>query len=134
MAPKKINKFKYDVVIIGGLGHVGLPLGLVFANQGLKVCLHDKDTENAELVQNGIMPFIEYGADPILKKLIKKKGALTVSSDIQDVSLAKYVIIAIGTPVDEYLNPNVRIFLEYFNIFFVLNKCLSILTDKVSIP
>jgi UDP-N-acetyl-D-mannosaminuronic acid dehydrogenase len=115
MVSKKINLFKYDVVIVGGLGHVGLPLGLVFANKGLKVCLHDKDTENAELVQNGIMPFIEYGADPILKKLIKKKDALTVSSDIRDVSLAKYVIIAIGTPVDEYLNPNVRIFLEYFS-------------------
>jgi UDP-N-acetyl-D-mannosaminuronic acid dehydrogenase len=115
MALKKDKTFKYDVVIIGGLGHVGLPLGLVFANKGLKVCLHDKDTKNAKLVQTGVMPFIEYGADPILKKLVKKKDALTVSSDIKDVSLAKYVIIAIGTPVDEYLNPNVRVFLEYFS-------------------
>ena len=115
MAPKKEKNTEYDIVIIGGLGHVGLPLGLVFANKGLKVCLHDKDAKNAELVQNGIMPFIEYGADPILKKLIKKKDALTISSDIQDVSLAKYIIIAIGTPVDEYLNPNVRVFLEYFS-------------------
>ena len=116
MASQKEKNTKYDIVIIGGLGHVGLPLGLVFANKGLKVCLHDKDSKNAELVQNGVMPFIEYGADPILKKLIKKKDALTISSDIRDVSLAKYVIIAIGTPVDEYLNPNVRIFLEYFSV------------------
>ena len=114
MATKRDKNFKYDAVIIGGLGHVGLPLGLVFANKGLRVCLHDKNIKNAELVQNGVMPFIEYGADPILKKLIKKKDALTVSSDIRDVSLAKYVVIAIGTPVDEYLNPNVRVFLEYF--------------------
>ena len=70
MAPKKEKNTKYDIVIIGGLGHVGLPLGLVFANKGLKVCLHDKDAKNAELVQNGVMPFIEHGADPILKKLI----------------------------------------------------------------
>jgi UDP-N-acetyl-D-mannosaminuronic acid dehydrogenase len=115
MVTKKDKKFEYDVAIIGGLGHVGLPLGLVFANKGLKVCLHDKDTKNAELVKSGVMPFIEYGADPILKKLVRKKDALTISSDIRNVSLAKYVVVAIGTPVDEYLNPNVRIFLEYFS-------------------
>ena len=56
-----------DVVIIGGLGHVGLPLGIAFAEKGLKVCLYDTDTKNAELVKNGIMPFIEYGADPLLE-------------------------------------------------------------------
>ena len=112
---KKIEKNKNcDVVIIGGLGHVGLPLGIAFAEKGLKVCLYDTNTKNAELVQNGIMPFIEYGADPILKKLVKKKDALTVSSDIRSVSQAKHIIVAIGTPVDEYLNPNVRIFLEFF--------------------
>ena len=112
---KKTEKNKNcDVVIIGGLGHVGLPLGIAFAEKGLKVCLYDTNTKNAELVQNGIMPFIEYGADPILKKLVKKKDALTVSSDIRSVSQAKHIIVAIGTPVDEYLNPNVRIFLEFF--------------------
>lgn len=103
-----------DVVIIGGLGHVGLPLGLALAEKGLTVCLHDKDEKNAELVRKGMMPFIEYGAEPILKKLVKKKNVLTISPDIREVSLAKYVIVAIGTPVDEYLNPNVRIFLEFF--------------------
>ena len=35
------NSFKYDVVIIGGLGHIGLPLGIVFASKGLNVCLND---------------------------------------------------------------------------------------------
>ena len=34
-------EWKYDIVIIGGLGHVGLPLGIVFANYGYKVCLND---------------------------------------------------------------------------------------------
>lgn len=114
MAEKKQKKRTYDVVIVGGLGHVGLPLGLVLAEKGLKVCLHDKDTKNAELVQKGRMPFIEYGAEPILKKLLRKKDALSISSDIQEVSRARYVIVAIGTPVDEYLNPNVRVFLEFF--------------------
>ena len=38
---------KYDVVIIGGLGHVGFPLGLAFAHKGLKVCLQDINAETA---------------------------------------------------------------------------------------
>jgi UDP-N-acetyl-D-mannosaminuronic acid dehydrogenase len=114
MVKKTEKNKKCDVVIIGGLGHVGLPLGIAFAKKGLKVCLYDTDTKNAELVRNGIMPFIEYGAAPLLKKLVKKKDAFTVSSDIRSVSQAKYVIVAIGTPVDEYLNPNVRAFLEFF--------------------
>jgi UDP-N-acetyl-D-mannosaminuronic acid dehydrogenase len=116
MVNKNSKQKKYDVVIIGGLGHVGLPLGLIFAEKGLKVCLYDKDTKNAALVRKGVMPFIEYGSEPILKKLIKKKDALTISTDIEDVSRSRYVIIAIGTPVDEYLNPNVRVFLEFFGI------------------
>ncbi|MEK9628126.1 MAG: nucleotide sugar dehydrogenase [Nitrospinota bacterium] len=114
MAKNTEKNTKSDVVIIGGLGHVGLPLGIAFAEKGLKVCLYDTNTKNGELVENGIMPFIEYGADPILKKLVKKKDKLIVSSDIKCVSRAKHIIVAIGTPVDEYLNPNVRIFLEFF--------------------
>lgn len=101
----------YDIVIVGGLGHVGLPLGIVFADKGLKVCLYDLDPKKAELVKQGIMPFIEYGAEPLLKKVLKN-GKLEVSLDVNCIPKAKHVIIAIGTPVDEYLNPKTRAFLE----------------------
>ena len=36
-----LKKFNYDVCIVGGLGHVGLPLGILFASKGLKVSLYD---------------------------------------------------------------------------------------------
>ncbi|MBU89917.1 nucleotide sugar dehydrogenase [Candidatus Woesearchaeota archaeon] len=104
---------KFDVAIVGGLGHVGLPLGIVFADKGLNVCLCDIDKKNAQLVEKGVMPFIEYGAEPLLKKALAD-GKLTVSLDNESVSKAKYVVIAIGTPVDEYLNPKTRQFLEFF--------------------
>ena len=68
----------FDVVIVGGLGHVGLPLGLVFADKGLKVCLYDISKENAGIVSKGEMSFIEYGAEPVLNKVIKN-GKLNVS-------------------------------------------------------
>ena len=106
----------FDVAIVGGLGHVGLPLGLVFAKKGLKVCLYDVDTEKALLVRQGKMPFLEYGAEPILKSVIKS-GDLIVSTDAKDLSMARHVIIAIGTPMDEYANPQIRSFLEFFGHF-----------------
>ncbi|MBI2549622.1 nucleotide sugar dehydrogenase [Candidatus Woesearchaeota archaeon] len=115
------NPARFDLAIVGGLGHVGLPLGITFANKGLKVCLHDLDEKNAELVRRGAMPFLEYDAEPVLKKVIAN-GNLAVSTEPSCLSEAKTIIIAIGTPVDEYLNPKTRQFLEiilglkkYFN-------------------
>ncbi len=110
----KKHNYEFDAAIVGGLGHVGLPLGLVFADKGLKVCLCDINKENAELVKSGKMPFIEYGAEPVLKKALKN-GTLTISLGNSSISKAKYVVIAIGTPVDEYLNPKTRAFLEFFD-------------------
>lgn len=108
------NNYKYDISIVGGLGHVGLPLGLVFADKGLKVCLCDIHKENAELVKSGKMPFIEYGAEPVLKKVLRE-GRLYIVLDNSSIAKSKYIIIAIGTPVDEYLNPKTRQFLEFFD-------------------
>ena len=106
------NSFKYDVVIIGGLGHIGLPLGIVFASKGLNVCLNDINKDVAKIVNKGEMPYVEYGAEPLLKETLKN-GRLVVSLEPQCISDAKYVMIAIGTPVDEYLNPKTRQFLEF---------------------
>ncbi len=103
----------YDVVIIGGLGHVGLPLGIVFAEKGLRVCLYDINEEVGGKVKKGEMPFVEYGAEEILKKVLQD-GRLKISFDHSDISKAKYVIVTIGTPVDEHLTPRTRAFLEFF--------------------
>lgn len=104
---------KYDICIVGGLGHVGLPLGIVFADKGLNVVLNDINAEAAKKVESGELPFVEYGAEPLLKKAIKN-GTLSVSLGQKTISEARYVIIALGTPVDEYLNPKARQFLEFF--------------------
>ncbi|MDP2923751.1 MAG: nucleotide sugar dehydrogenase [Candidatus Omnitrophota bacterium] len=106
--------FSYDIVIIGGLGHVGLPLGLVFAHTGKRVCLFDVDIAKANLVKKGVMPFIEYGAEPILKEVLQK-ARLKITDDIREAAKARYVIIAVGTPMDEYFNPKTRIFLEFIS-------------------
>lgn len=107
------NNTIYDVVIIGGLGHVGLPLGIAFAEKGLRVCLYDINKNKGEMVKKGKMPFIEYDAQEILEKVLKA-GKLFVSFDTRDISKAKYIIVTIGTPVDEHLTPRTRAFLEFF--------------------
>jgi len=128
------KEYKYDIVIVGGLGHVGLPLGIVFADKGLKVCLCDIDNKKAEVVKKGEMPFMEYGAEPILKKVIEN-GKLTVSTDESIMSNTKYVIVAIGTPVDEYLNPKTREFLDFFSgIKKYLNKDQVIIIRSTVYP
>lgn len=109
----KNNSNTYDLIIIGGLGHVGLPLGIAFAEKGVRVCLYDIAKDKGEMVKKGKMPFTEYGAEEILMKVLKA-GTLAVSYDIKDISKAKYVIVTIGTPVDEHLTPQTRAFLEFF--------------------
>lgn len=124
----------YDLVIIGGLGHVGLPLGIIFAEKGLRVCLYDIDKNKAEVVRKGKMPFIEYGAEEILEKVLKTQK-LSISSNITDISKAKYVIVTIGTPVDEHLTPRTRAFLEFFeNIRKYLNHNQTIIIRSTVYP
>jgi UDP-N-acetyl-D-mannosaminuronic acid dehydrogenase len=97
----------YDVVIIGGLGHVGLPLGLVWADAGLTVGALDLDESKKQQVNAGKMPFLEHGAEPILQRVIGKK--FFVLKNISEIANAKAVLITIGTPVDEYLTPQLLV-------------------------
>src|SRR3989344_2049087 len=128
------NNTIYDVVVIGGLGHVGLPLGIAFAEKGLKVCLYDIDKNKGEMVKKGKMPFIEYGAQEILEKVLKA-GTLVVSFDIKDISKTRSIIVTIGTPVDEHLTPRTRAFLEFFdNIREYLNSSQTIIIRSTVYP
>ena len=106
--------YKYDVCVVGGLGHIGLPLGIVFASKGLKVCLQDINAESAKIVSNGSLPFVEYEAEPLLKESLEN-GNLEISLDPESISQAKNIVIAIGTPVDEYMNSKTRQFLEFIS-------------------
>jgi len=96
----------YDIVIIGGLGHVGLPLGLVWADAGLTVGAYDLDKAKGREISAGRMPFLEHGAGPILQRVYGKKFFLV--EHVEEIANAKAVLITIGTPVDEYLTPQLR--------------------------
>ena len=66
---------KNNISIIGGAGHVGAPLGLIFSSKGYNVALIDKDKKNIKKINKGKMPFLEDRSTGLLKKnVIKKKN------------------------------------------------------------
>ena len=98
-----------DLVIVGGCGHVGLPLALSLADAGYRVGINDVDQEKIELVRAGIVPFRETGAEALLARLLPT-GRLELSRDPAMLERTQIVILVIGTPIDEFMNPSVRIF------------------------
>ncbi len=93
-----------DVAVVGGAGHVGLPLAISFAHKGLDVLVYDINETALATISKGEMPALEFDAEPLLKETLAS-GKLHLSSRIEDVGRAKSVVITIGTPVDEFLNP-----------------------------
>ncbi len=102
--------FEYDVVVVGGCGHVGLPLGISFASRGLSVVLQDTDGDKIARVCRGEMPFLEHGADEELRKAVGKN--LTATTDPAIVTSCENIVVVIGTPVDEHLNPDPNVVLH----------------------
>jgi UDP-N-acetyl-D-mannosaminuronic acid dehydrogenase len=98
-----------DVVVLGGGGHVGLPLSLAFAQAGLRVGIYDTNQQTLDRIAAGEMPFMETGADELLREVLPT-GRLTfgASGDIIDRAMA--LVVVIGTPVDEFLGPSMTIF------------------------
>ena len=95
---------KYDAVIVGGFGHVGLPLAISLADKGLKICALDINKKAQESIGAGKMPFFEEGAEAVLQRTLKA-GTLTLSLDPGTLAETDNVVFIIGTPVDRHLNP-----------------------------
>ncbi len=93
-----------DVTVVGGAGHVGVPLVLAFAEAGLVVNVNDLNETALATLRSGKLPFIEHGAAPLLAKALAGNKLLFTSSP-NAIGHTGPVIITIGTPVDEFLNP-----------------------------
>jgi UDP-N-acetyl-D-mannosaminuronic acid dehydrogenase len=95
--------------VLGGGGHVGLPLSLAFARAGLRVGILDIAETTIERIGRGEMPFLEAGADELLAEIVPTgRLELTTSADMLDRT--RVVIVVVGTPIDEFLNPSMTIF------------------------
>ena len=110
------------LVIIGGCGHVGIPLGLAFASRRFDVTLLDRNVQNVESINSGKLPFLENGAEEILREHIGSD--LRATADVETVKDADVVIFVVGTPVDEHLNPKVR------SVLNVIEEYIPLLSDR----
>ena len=102
-----------SIAIIGGCGHVGLPLGVKFALTGFDVTLVDCNAEAVATVQGGSFPFLEQNGDEQLGSALK--AGLSATTDAAAVANAEVVVFVTGTPVDEHLNPKVSAVTSIFD-------------------
>ena len=103
------------ISIIGGAGHVGLPLGLAFAEKKFNVHLIDTNIRYLNMIKNNQMPFYEVGAKNLLKKVNKKK-LFHYESNLKNLNCSKYIIICIGTPINKNLKPDLKGFYLLINM------------------
>jgi UDP-N-acetyl-D-mannosaminuronic acid dehydrogenase len=94
-----------NIVVVGGCGHVGLPLSLALASRGKSVVAFDLNSDAVIQVNKGTMPFFEDGAEQILKEVLANKN-FHASTNPAEIAQADVVVVVIGTPVDEHLNPD----------------------------
>jgi UDP-N-acetyl-D-mannosaminuronic acid dehydrogenase len=102
------SNIKSDICVVGGAGHVGLPLALLLAHSaGKRVCILDLNQQSLNTIQSGTMPFMEAGGQELLTQCLKD-DRLLFSSDPTAIQHAEVIIVTIGTPVDEFYNPNLK--------------------------
>jgi UDP-N-acetyl-D-mannosaminuronic acid dehydrogenase len=95
---------KQTSVAIIGSGRVGLPLALVFAQEGYRVFGVDTNLGLIAKLKSGQLPFREKGAAELLKTQLNKNFFPTTKSAV--VANCQYAVLTLGTPVDENMNPS----------------------------
>jgi UDP-N-acetyl-D-mannosaminuronic acid dehydrogenase len=101
---RKTSTQTADVTVVGGAGHVGIPLVLSFAAKGLTVNVNDLNNVSLDTLRDGRLPFLELGAEELLANALHE-NRLIFTNQSSDISGSGPVIVTIGTPVDEFLNP-----------------------------
>ena len=104
-----------DLTVVGGAGHVGIPLVLSFAAKGLSVNVNDLNLDNLAALRSGRLPFIEYGAEKLLTDALRNQR-LSFTSRPGEISGSGPVIVTIGTPVDEFLNPERQVIQDCIDV------------------
>ena len=116
-----MSKKKYEVCVVGGAGHVGVPLSIALASRGVSTLINDINEKSLDILRAGEPPFMEDNAQPLLKEALEKE-MLGFSSAPESISEAAIIILTIGTPIDEFHNPLVD----------ALNRCVDSLLPYIS--
>ena len=84
-------------VAVVGLGRIGLPLALSFADHGCSVIGVDREPAVLDQIRTGRMPFKETGTQELLERVLARDG-LELTQQIQNASEADYIVLTLGTP------------------------------------
>ncbi len=101
-----LEKIASNEVVVGiiGLGYVGLPLAVEFAEEGVKVIGFEKSDEKANLVNSG-KNYIKDIADDVLEKAVKN-NLLSATTDFSRMKECDALIICVPTPLDKFRKPD----------------------------
>lgn len=113
-----------SLAIVGGCGHIGLPLGLLCARAGIQTLLVDCDADKVALVNSGQMPFREKGAPLLLRKLVESRK-ISAGSDMSAISAVDVILL---TTMGTYANADMRI--QSSDLFKVVEEMAPYLTKK----
>ncbi|HEY2651041.1 MAG TPA: nucleotide sugar dehydrogenase [Solirubrobacteraceae bacterium] len=94
-------------VSVIGLGRVGLPLALSFADRGLTVVGVDSNVAQLDSIRAGRMPFSEAGTQELLERVLAG-GRLELSDRADDAARTDNIVITIGTPSFSHLESDLR--------------------------
>ena len=121
------------ICVIGGCGHVGIPLGLAFASKNFDVTLVDVNPQAVGNINRAHLPFKEDGAAELLAAHVGKN--LRATSDAEVVRKQDVVVFVTGTPVDEHLNPKIHDVMKVLNAYLpLLNRRQLIVLRSTIFP
>src|SRR5690242_9717882 len=89
-------------VAVVGLGRIGLPLALSFADRGLDVTGVDKAPHTLESIASGRMPFEEPGAQELLDRVLAS-GRLRLTQRIEEAAACEHIVLTLGTPAFSHI-------------------------------
>jgi len=101
-----VERIKERKAVIGvvGMGYVGLPLALTYADEGFRVIGYDIDTKKAEAISAG-ETYIKHIPSARIKKAVDA-GLLEATADFSRIPEADALLVCVPTPLDEHLQPD----------------------------
>lgn len=115
-----------ESVAVVGLGRVGLPLALSFADRGLEVIGVERDASVLESIAEGRMPFHETGTQELLERVLAG-GRFERTEVVREAARADHIVLTLGTP------SYVHIEIDVTQIRDVLDDLLPVLREGHSL-
>src|SRR4051795_1650782 len=113
-------------VAVIGLGRVGLPLALSFADRGLDVIGVERVPATLEAIEAARMPFHETGTQELLER-VRAAGRLKLTQHVQDAAEADHVVLTLGTPA------HIHVEIDMSQIRHVIDDLLPVLREGHSV-